>query len=166
MNVLVVNCGSSSIKYSLFRMADGDPAAVVASGVVEKIGETGSRIHHRAGEARETRAVAAPDHRAAFGLMVQALTEGPRAVIAGPGDIDAVGHRCVHGAERFAESVRIDDDVIDAIEACVPLAPLHNPPNLMGIRAAMALMPDVPHVAVFDTAFHQTIEPHAFLYAI
>lgn len=164
--MLVVNCGSSSIKYSLFRMADGDPAAVSASGIVEKIGEAGSRIHHRAGEVRETRAVAAPDHRAAFGLMVQALTDGPAAVITGPGDIDAVGHRCVHGAERFAESVRIDDDVIDAIEACVPLAPLHNPPNLTGIRAAMALMPDVPHVAVFDTAFHQTIEPHAFLYAI
>jgi len=98
--------------------------------------------------------------------MIGELTAGPGAVISSPKEIDAVGHRVVHGAEQFTESRRIDDDVIRAIEACVPLAPLHNPPNLTGIRAAMALMPDVPHVAVFDTAFHQTIQPHAFTYAI
>ena len=166
MNVLVVNCGSSSIKYSLFRMAGGESGEALASGLVEKIGEAASRIHHTARGARATRDVHAPDHQAAFGLMVQALTQGPAAVISGPADIDAVGHRCVHGGERFAESTRIDDQVLAAIEACVPLAPLHNPPNLTGIRAAMALMPGVPHVAVFDTAFHQTMEPHAFLYAI
>jgi len=98
--------------------------------------------------------------------MIRALVEGPAAVIANPGAIDAVGHRLVHGAEQFTESVRIDEAVIRAIEACVPLAPLHNPPNLIGLRAAMALMPGVPQVGVFDTAFHQTMEPRAFLYAV
>jgi acetate kinase len=166
MNVLVVNCGSSSIKYSLFRMRDAEEAAVLASGLVEKIGEAASRLHHRAGDAEETSEVQAPDHRSAFGLMIRALVEGPAAVIAGPAEIGAVGHRLVHGAEQFTESVRIDDEVIRAIEACVPLAPLHNPPNLIGIRAAMALMPGVPQVGVFDTAFHQTMAPPAFLYAI
>jgi acetate kinase len=166
VNVLVVNCGSSSIKYSLFRMRDHEAADVLASGIVEKIGEPASRIHHKAGEAKEVREVRAPDHHAAFGLMIQALAEGPAAVISGPRDIDAVGHRVVHGAEQFTRSIRIDAGVIKAIEACVPLAPLHNPPNLTGIRAAMRLMPDVPHVAVFDTAFHQTLAPTAYLYAI
>jgi acetate kinase len=166
MNVLVVNCGSSSIKYSLFAMRDAEEAAVLASGLVEKIGEAASRLHHAVGDAKETREVQAPDHRAAFGLMIRALVEGPAAVIANPGEIDAVGHRLVHGAEQFTESVRIDEAVIRAIEACVPLAPLHNPPNLIGLRAAMALMPGVPQVGVFDTAFHQTMEPRAFLYAI
>jgi acetate kinase len=166
VNVLVVNCGSSSIKYSLFRMRDAEEAAVLASGLVEKIGEAASRLHHQAGDAEETSEVQAPDHRAAFGLMIRALVEGPAAVIAGPAEIGAVGHRLVHGAEQFTESVRIDEEVIRAIEACVPLAPLHNPPNLIGIRAAMALMPGVPQVGVFDTAFHQTMAPPAFLYAI
>ncbi|MCX5670274.1 MAG: acetate kinase, partial [Planctomycetota bacterium] len=131
MNVLVVNCGSSSIKYSLFRMRDAEEAAVLASGLVEKIGEAASRLHHRAGDAEETSEVQAPDHRSAFGLMIRALVEGPAAVIAGPAEIGAVGHRLVHGAEQFTESVRIDEEVIRAIEACVPLAPLHNPPNLI-----------------------------------
>jgi acetate kinase len=166
VNVLVVNCGSSSIKYALFRMRDAEEAAVLASGLVEKIGEAASRLHHQAGDAEETSEVQAPDHRAAFGLMIRALVEGPAAVIAGPAEIGAVGHRLVHGAEQFTESVRIDAKVIEAIEACVPLAPLHNPPNLIGIRAAMALMPGVPQVGVFDTAFHQTMAPPAFLYAI
>jgi acetate kinase len=166
VNVLVVNCGSSSIKYSLFRMADHGTGEELASGIVERIGEPTSRIRHKAGAADETREVRAPDHEAAFALMIQALAEGPAAVIRGVREIDAVGHRCVHGAEQFTESRRIDAAVLRAIEACVPLAPLHNPPNLTGIRAAMRIMPDVPHVAVFDTAFHQTLPPHAFLYAI
>ena len=167
MNVLVVNCGSSSVKYSLFRMENGaGKAEVLASGLVEKIGEAASRIHHKVGQAKETREVQAPDHQAAFGLMIRELTQGRDAVITGPGDIDAVGHRLVHGAEQFTESMRVDEHVIKAIEACVPLAPLHNPPNLTGLRAAMTLMPDIPHVGVFDTAFHQTMEPKAFLYAI
>ena len=139
MNVLVVNCGSSSIKYSLFDMADQDELEVLASGVVERIGEATSGLRHEAGGKAVRRDVAAPDHEAAFGLMVQALAEGPGAAVGSTGQIDAVG---------------------------ADLAPLHNPPNLTGIRAAMRLMPDVPHVAVFDTAFHQTMPPTAFLYAI
>jgi len=166
VNVLVVNCGSSSIKYSLFAMVDGAKAEVLASGLIERIGEEAGGLRHEAGGRARRRDVRAPDHEAAFGLMVQALTEGDGAAIAGPHEIDAVGHRVVHGGERFAESTRLDDAVIAAIEACADLAPLHNPPNLTGIRAAMRLMPDVPHVAVFDTSFHQTLEPHAFLYAL
>jgi acetate kinase len=166
VNILVVNCGSSSIKYSLFRMDNGESGSLTASGLIERIGEATSRLHHKAGASDETREVRAPNHQAAFALMIQALAEGPGAVISSPKDIDAVGHRVVHGAERFTESARLDDEVIRAIEACVPLAPLHNPPNLTGIRAAMKLMPDVPHVAVFDTAFHESLPPHAFLYAI
>ena len=166
MNVLVVNCGSSSIKYSLRRMGLGESSAVLASGIVEKIGEPVSRIRHTVGRSEAVGEVRAADHQAAFGLMIAALAEGPGAVIAGPREIDAVGHRVVHGAEGFTESLRIDAKVLAAIEACVPLAPLHNPPNLTGIRAAMALVPDVPHVAVFDTAFHQTLPRRAFLYAI
>lgn len=166
MNVLVINCGSSSIKYSLFRMADGRGGERIASGLVERIGEPASRIRHETAGRKDVRDVEAPDHRAAFALMVEALTRGPGAAIRGLGDIDAVGHRVVHAAERFAASVRIDREVLDALEACVPLAPLHNPPNLVGVRAAMERMPDVPHVGVFDTAFHQTLEPRAFLYAI
>ena len=166
MNVLVVNCGSSSIKYSLMRMRDPESGDLAASGLVERIGNPPSRIRHNAGGAEAARDVSAPDHPAAFALMIQALAEGPDAVIAGPCDIRAVGHRVVHGAERFTGSVRIDSEVLKALEDFSALAPLHNPPNLAGIRAAMALMPDVPHVAVFDTAFHQTLPQHAFLYAL
>ena len=166
MNALVVNCGSSSIKYTLFEIAEGGEPRALASGLVERIGEETSGLRHEAGGGEQTREVAVPDHEAAFGLMVEALTEGPCAAVASPADIGAVGHRVVHGGERFAASTRIDDDVIEAIEACAALAPLHNPPNLTGIRAAMRLMPGVPHVAVFDTAFHQTLEPQAYLYAL
>jgi acetate kinase len=166
VNVLVINCGSSSIKYSLFRMADGRGGERIASGLVERIGEPASRIRHETAGRKDVRNVEAPDHRAAFALVIEELTRRPGAAIRSLSDIDAVGHRVVHAAERFAASVRIDRKVLEALEACVPLAPLHNPPNLVGVRAAMDLMPDVPHVGVFDTAFHQTLEPHAFLYAI
>jgi acetate kinase len=166
VNILVVNCGSSSIKYSLFQMRDHEAGVVLASGLVEKVGAPDSRLKHKAGASETVRNVSAPDHQAAFALMIQALADGPAAVIASPKDIQAVGHRVVHGGEKFTESQRIDETVLRAIEDCVPLAPLHNPPNLIGIRAAMALMPDVPHVAVFDTAFHGTLPPQAFLYAI
>ena len=166
VNVLVVNCGSSSIKYSLYAMTDGGERQAVADGLIERIGEETSTLRHEARGHTIRRDVQAPAHEAAFDLMVRALTEGDAAAIAGLEAIDAVGHRVVHGGERFAESTRIDDAVLAAIESFVELAPLHNPPNLTGIRAAMCLMPDVPHVAVFDTAFHQTLEPHAFLYAL
>ena len=166
MNVLVVNCGSSSIKYSLLRMHNHESGEVLASGLVEKIGNPPSRLKHKAGDKSDSRDVPAPDHRAAFAVMMQALAEGPAAVIAGPAQIQAVGHRVVHGAERFTGSVRVDADVIKALEDFSTLAPLHNPPNLVGIREAMHLMPGATHVAVFDTAFHQTLPPHAYLYAL
>ena len=166
MNVLVVNCGSSSIKYSLLRMHNHESGDVLASGIVEKIGNPPSRLRHKAGAKSDNRAVPASDHRAAFALVMQALAEGPASVIAGPTEIQAVGHRVVHGAERFTGSVRVDAGVIKALEDFSSLAPLHNPPNLVGIREAMSLMPGVPHVAVFDTAFHQTLPPHAYLYAL
>ncbi len=166
MNVLVVNCGSSSLKYSLYRMGEGREEQLLASGLVERIGGAESRLTCEAGEARDDRPVEAPDHDAAFAAVVEALTEGPAAVLDDLSGVDAVGHRVVHGAERFTESCRIDEEVVEAIEACVPLAPLHNPPNLVGIRAARERMPDVPHVVVFDTAFHQTLPPEAYLYAV
>jgi len=166
VNVLVVNCGSSSIKYSLMRIHNGESGDVLASGLVEKIGNPPSRLRHKAADKADTRDVQAPDHRAAFALLMQALSEGPAAVISGPAEIQAVGHRVVHGAERFTGSVRVDADVIKALEDFSSLAPLHNPPNLVGIREAMRLMPGVPHVAVFDTAFHQTLPARAFLYAL
>jgi acetate kinase len=147
-------------------MQDHAAGDVLASGLVEKIGNPPSRLKHKAGAKSDCRDVQAPDHRAAFALMIQALSEGPASVIAGPSEIQAVGHRVVHGAERFTGSVRVDGDVIKALEDFSTLAPLHNPPNLVGLREAMRLMPDVPHVAVFDTAFHQTLPPHAFLYAL
>lgn len=166
MNVLVVNCGSSSLKYSLYRMGEGREEQLLASGLVERIGRAESRLTCEAGEARDDRPVEAPDHDAAFAAVVEALTAGPAAVLDDLSGVDAVGHRVVHGAERFTESCRVDEEVVAAIEACVPLAPLHNPPNLVGIRAARERMPDVPHVAVFDTAFHQTLPSEAYLYAV
>ena len=166
MNVLVINCGSSSIKYSLVRTGDGGGDETLASGLVEKIGEASSLLHHTVAGRKESREVQTPDHRAAFDLMLRELAEGPRAVLAAAADIQAVGHRVVHGGERFTESVRINDEVIAAVEAYASLAPLHNPPNLVGIRAAIERVPGAVHVAVFDTAFHQTLPPRAFLYAI
>jgi acetate kinase len=166
VNVLVVNCGSSSIKYSLMRMHNGESGDLAASGIIEKIGNPPSRLNHNAGARSDSRDVHAPDHRAAFALLMQALSEGPAAVISGPAEIQAVGHRVVHGAERFTGSVRVDANVIKALEDFSSLAPLHNPPNLVGLREAMNLMPGVPHVAVFDTAFHQTLPVHAYLYAL
>lgn len=161
--VLVVNAGSSSLKYQL---VDADTGAVSASGLVERIGEPDARAvarHTVSGQAT-TREVDAADHAAAMRVVLVAFaTHGPaldaRALY-------AVGHRVVHGGDRFRSPVVIDDAVIDAVEDLVPLAPLHNPANLAGIRAARAAFPTTPQVAVFDTAFHQTLPPHAFTYAV
>jgi acetate kinase len=166
VNILVINCGSSSIKYSLFRMAGGESGDLLASGIVERIGQAESRLRHTACGRETKRPAPAPDHRAAFNLVVEALVRGEGAVLRRLEDLDAVGHRVVHAAERFTGSVRITAEVLAALDACVPLAPLHNPPNLVGVRTAMEMLPGVPHVAVFDTAFHQTIPPEAYLYAI
>jgi len=146
--ILVVNCGSSSIKYQLFEMPAG---RVLAKGLVERIGENGG---------------AAADHREAFARLVAALTEGEEAPVRSPGEIAAVGHRVVHGGERFKISVVIDEEVVATVRALADLAPLHNPPNLVGIEEARKVLPAVPHVAVFDTAFHGTLPPRAYHYAI
>ncbi|WP_374088962.1 acetate/propionate family kinase [Methylomicrobium lacus] len=164
--VLVINSGSSSIKYGLFAMK---PGHLLASGLLERIGEGVSLIRHREenaqGERVETRQeIEAPDHRAAFNVIA-AILHRTFGFDAGDGP-DAIGHRVVHGGEAFSASVAIDQTVIDTIRKLIPLAPLHNPANLTGIEACRDIFPAVPQVAVFDTAFHQTMPPHAFRYAI
>jgi len=164
MKVFVVNAGSSSLK---FQLIDMDDETIIAKGVCERVGIGGSFVKYsRHDEAARTSEAAMPDHKAAMVEVMRLLTTGETAVIGSTDEIGAVGHRVVHGGERFSGAVRIDKDVVEAIVDCVELAILHNPPNLIGIDACMAIMPNVPHVAVFDTAFHQTMPKHAFLYAI
>jgi len=163
MKILVINTGSSSIKYQLFEM---DNQRAVALGLVEKIGEDGSRLTHEAGEVRRQWAKSRLGHREGMELIVRALTDPEAGVIADAAEIGAVGHRVVHGGERFRAPALIDEEVIAAITANIPLAPLHNPANLIGIEAARALLPATPQVAVFDTAFHQTLPPRAFHYGL
>lgn len=161
MNVLVINCGSSSLK---FDVLDVETRSTLAEGQVERIGAVSSLASLRVGEhKRERKALQAADHAEALRFVMKALFEGEHKLDA---TIDAVGHRVVHGGEHFADSVLIDDEVIEAIRDAFDLAPLHNPANLRGIVAAREALPDVPHVAVFDTAFHQTLPEHAYLYAI
>ncbi len=164
MNVLVINCGSSSLKYELYDM---DTETSLANGLCERLGSDGANIkHERADGVTHHAEVEMPDHRVAISQAVAALTSPDHGVIASLDEIGAVGHRVVHGGEEFAQSVRIDEQVEDAIDRFSELAPLHNPPNLLGIRAARELLPDVAHVAVFDTAFHQTMPLHAFIYGL
>ncbi len=164
MNVLVINCGSSSLKY---QFINSDSEEVLAKGLCERIGIDGSRISYQPkdGDKEET-VIPMPDHTVAVRLVIDKLTNPATGVVKSLSDIDAVGHRIVHGGEKFASSVIINEDVIKAIEECNDLAPLHNPANLIGIDACKKLMPSVPMVAVFDTAFHQTMPPKAYLYGI
>ncbi len=164
MNILVINCGSSSLKYQLIN---AETEHVLAKGLCDRIGIENSFIKQTA-EGKEPVVLSRnlPDHQTAIAEVVNALTDGEIGVISSLADISAVGHRVVHGGEHFHASVIIDDAVMKAIEDCVPLAPLHNPPNIVGIRACQAAMPGVPQVAVFDTAFHQTMPQEAFVYAI
>jgi len=162
MKVLVINAGSSSIKYQLFSMAT---ETVIAKGLVERIGESGSRLVHSVNGGKKEVAAPIADHSAAFKLIVDTLL-GNGGAIRSASEIQAVGHRVGHGGEHFTGSVLITESVLEAIRACIPLAPLHNPPNLTGIEAAQKLLPSVPHVAVFDTAFHQTMPQVAYIYAI
>ena len=161
MHVLVLNSGSSSVKYRLF---DGD-LTVLASGLIERIGEETGRATHRlgAGDAvrEEVEDAPVPNHEAAFGSLVAALEDAGLG-----GDLVAIGHRVVHGGAEFVAPTVIDEAVLERIRAQIPLAPLHNPANLTGIEAATALRPDVTQVAVFDTAFHGTLPPHAYRYAV
>ncbi len=163
MKILVVNCGSSSIKYQLFEMPEG---TVLARGVLERIGEAESVLSHQAGGRMTEIQSAVPDHREGFDLVVETLLDGEVGALRDISEIFAIGHRVVHGGEKFAESTLITKEVIEVIREYGHLAPLHNPPNLTGIEAAESLLPEVPQVAVFDTAFHETLPPHAYLYAL
>ena len=166
MNVLVINAGSSSLKYQLLNPATGD---LLAKGLCERIGIDGKFTYKPqvAGKAKlDAVDVAMPTHAEAIEAVLNALVDPENGVIASMKEIDAVGHRVVHGGEKFASSVVITDEVMAAIEECNPLAPLHNPANIIGIKACQAKMPGVPMVAVFDTAFHQTMPPKADTYAI
>ena len=164
MKVLVINCGSSSLKYQLI---DSQSEEVLAKGLCERIGIEGSSVtHQKAGEGKKTEAVLMKDHTDAVKVVIEKLTDPAEGVIASLKEIDAVGHRIVHGGEKFKGSVVIDDSVLEAIAECNDLAPLHNPANLIGIRACQDLMPNVPMVGVFDTAFHQTMPRKAFLYGL
>jgi acetate kinase len=164
VKVLVVNCGSSSIKYQLVNMND---ESVLAKGLVERIGLDGSILTHQP-EGKDKVVINADikNHSIGIKLVIEALTDAKHGVITDMKEIAAVGHRVVHGGEKFADSVLITPAVMDALEACIEMAPLHNPPNIMGINACAEIMPGVPQVAVFDTAFHQTMPKHAFLYAL
>lgn len=163
MNVFVINCGSSSLKYQLI---DSKTEQVIAKGLCERIGIDGRLTHKPKGREEFIREVAMPDHSQAVKYVLEALTDERHGVISNLTEIDAVGHRVVHGGEKFANSVIITDEVINTIEECNELAPLHNPANLIGISACKELMPDIPMTAVFDTAFHQTMPKKAYMYGI
>ncbi|NLK52813.1 MAG: acetate kinase [Syntrophomonadaceae bacterium] len=163
-NVLVVNCGSSSIKYQVVDMETKD---TLASGLVDRVGIPGTVLTHKP-EGKEKTVIEKdlPDHTAGMQLVLDTLVNPDYGVVKDLGEIKAVGHRVVHGGEAFAESVLITDDVKKVIRDCFDVAPLHNPPNLMGIEACESLMSNIPHIAVFDTAFHQTMPPENFMYAL
>ncbi len=165
MKILVINAGSSSLKYQLIDM---ETEAVLAKGLCERIGIDGHLKHTPLveGKAVFNEDVAMPTHSEAIAAVIDKLTSPQYGVVNSMKEIDAVGHRVVHGGEKFASSVRITDDVMKAIEECIPFAPLHNPANITGIKACKAVMGDVPMVAVFDTAFHQTMPGKAFMYAL
>ncbi len=168
MKILVINCGSSSLKYQLLDMTT---SSALASGLIERIGEPQGILTHTNhpgtdDENQTAREEPIADHEAGMRLVQELLADPEAGVVADASDIQAVGHRVVHGGETFRSSARIDQEVMAAIEKTIPLAPLHNPANLMGIRVARELLPDAPQVAVFDTAFHQTMPPHAYHYAL
>jgi len=164
MFVLVINCGSSSLKYQLIDMSNEN---VLAKGLVERIGIEGSVLKHET-SGKDKIQIERPmnSHKVAIGLVLEALVDKEYGAVHDMQEIRAVGHRVVHAGEKFSGSVIITEEVINALEECVDLAPLHNPPNIMGINACKELMPNVPMVAVFDTAFHQTMPKSAYIYPI
>ncbi|MDD4568505.1 MAG: acetate kinase [Tepidanaerobacteraceae bacterium] len=164
MKVLVINCGSSSLKYQLFNMEDN---SVLAKGLVERIGlEVGMLKHQPINNNKVEVSEKIPNHRVAVKMMLDALLDKNHGVVKNISEISAVGHRVVHGAEKFSDSVKITDEVMDVLKECVAIAPLHNPPNIIGIEAARDMLPDVPMVGVFDTAFHQTMPNYAYMYGV
>ena len=162
MNILVINAGSSSLKYQLMDPETGD---VSAKGLCERIYIDG-RLTHKVGDKKVVKDIPMPTHSEAIAAVLEILQDPQEGVIKSVDEIDAVGHRVLHGGMKFSDSCIIDDACIKAIEECIPLGPLHNPANLMGIRACQAVMPNTPQVAVFDTAFHMTMPPKAYRYAI
>ena len=163
MNVLVINCGSSSLKYQLI---DSDTEAVLAKGLCERIGIDGRLVYQKAGNDKEITEASMPTHKEAIQMVLEALTNEKTGAIKSLAEVNAIGHRIVHGGEKFASSAIITDEMIKAVEECNDLAPLHNPANLIGIRVCSELMPNVPQVGVFDTAFHQTMPAKAYLYGL
>ena len=163
MNVLVINCGSSSLKYQLIN---SDTEDVLAKGLCERIGIDGRLVYQKAGSDKEITECAMPTHKEAIQFVLDALTNDKTGAIKSLKEVDAIGHRIVHGGEKFASSAVITDEMIAAVEECNDLAPLHNPANLIGIRVCSELMPGVPQVGVFDTAFHQTMPAKAYLYGL
>ena len=163
MNVLVINCGSSSLKYQLI---DSETEAVLAKGLCERIGIDGRLVYQKTGCDKEVTEAAMPTHKQAIQMVLDALVNPATGAIASLAEVDAVGHRVVHGGEKFTSSALVTDEVLAAIEECNDLAPLHNPANLIGINACKELMPNVPMVTVYDTAFHQTMPEKAYLYGL
>ena len=163
MNVLVINCGSSSLKYQLIN---SDSEEVLAKGLCERIGIDGRLVYQKEGMDKEITEAPMPTHKEAIQMVLDALHNPKSGAVKDLSEIDAVGHRVVHGGEKFAKSVVLTEEVLAKVEECNELAPLHNPANLIGIRACQDLMPNVPMVGVFDTAFHQTLEPKSYIYPI
>lgn len=163
MKILVINCGSSSLKFQLLNMEN---ESLITSGLVERIGIEGSCYMIKVGDEKHRVFTDMPDHSVALKHVLDALVDPKYGLLESLNEINAVGHRVVHGAEKYAHSVIIDDDVMQELHNCSELAPLHNPANILGIQAIQKLMPGVPNVGVFDTAFHQTMEPAAYIYAL
>ena len=163
MNILIINAGSSSLKYQLMNP---DTGVVSAKGLCERIGIDGRLNHTKAGCDKVVKEIPMPTHSEAIAATLEILQDAEVGVIKSVAEIDAVGHRVLHGGMEFSDSCIVNDDVIKAIKKCIPLGPLHNPANLMGIEACQAVMPNTPQVAVFDTAFHMTMPPKAYRYAI
>ena len=167
MIILVINCGSSSIKYQLLDMKNDDVYDVLAKGIVEKIGlEMGCLQHTATGKEKVVKDLPVPDHKVGMQLVLEALTDSEHGVLKSLDDIEAVGHRIVHGGEYFSSSALVNEDVMKKIEICCDFAPLHNPAHILGIRAVQAVLPSVPQVVTFDTAFHQTIPAYAYMYGL
>lgn len=163
MKILVINCGSSSLKYQLIDM---ETEKALAKGLVERIGIEGSILTHKAGEKKFVVETPMKDHQVAVELVLKALVNEDHGVINDVSEISAVGHRIVHGGDKYAKSVLVTDEVVENIEECIKLAPLHNPAHIIGINACRTLMPNTPMVVVFDTAFHQTMPEKAYMYAL
>ncbi len=163
MKILVINAGSTTLKYQLIN---SDDESVIAKGLCERIGGTGVINYNKRDGSKASETVEMPDHSVALGLVIEKLTDPEFGLVKDLSEIDAVGHRVVHGGESFSKSVVVDDQILEEIRACSDLAPLHNPANILGINACRKLMPNVPNVAVFDTAFHQTMPEKAYIYGL